>query len=111
MQNKEIVKIISLADKSGFRNIDTAVLYGEAEKTLGKIGVKNFKITSKLPYISSLEIKNIEKIIQRSLKNLRIKSLYCLLIHDSKNINKIINIKNDKIKQSLLELNKIFKTR
>ena len=85
---KEIVKIISLADKSGFRNIDTAVLYGKAEKTLGKIGVKNFKITSKLPYISSLEIKNIEKIIQRSLKNLRIKSLYSLLIHDSKNINK-----------------------
>ena len=68
---KEIVKIISLADKSGFRNIDTAVLYGKAEKTLGKIGVKNFKITSKLPYISSLEIKNIEKIIQRSLKNLK----------------------------------------
>ena len=29
----------------------------------------------------------------------------------SKNINKIKNIKNDKIKQSLLELNKIFKTR
>ena len=84
---KEIVKIISLADKSGFRNIDTAVLYGEAEKILGKIGVKNFKITSKLPYISSLEINNIEKTIQRSLKNLRIKSLYSLLIHDRKNIN------------------------
>ena len=29
----------------------------------------------------------------------------------SKNIKKITNIKNDKIKQSLLELNKIFKTR
>jgi len=30
---------------------------------------------------------------------------------NSKNIKKITNIKNDKIKQSLLELNKIFKTR
>ena len=29
----------------------------------------------------------------------------------SKNINKIKNIKNDKIKQSLLELNKLFKTK
>ena len=29
----------------------------------------------------------------------------------SKNIKKITNIKNDKIKQSLLELNKIFKSR
>ena len=29
----------------------------------------------------------------------------------SKNIKKITNIKNDKIKQSLLELNKLFKTR
>ena len=29
----------------------------------------------------------------------------------SKNINKINNIKNDKIKQSLLELNKLFKTK
>ena len=30
---------------------------------------------------------------------------------NNKNIKKITNIKNDKIKQSLLELNKIFKTR
>ena len=30
---------------------------------------------------------------------------------NSKNIKKITNIKNDKIKQSLLELNKIFKTK
>ena len=29
----------------------------------------------------------------------------------SKNINKINNIKNDKIKKSLLELNKLFKTK
>ena len=29
----------------------------------------------------------------------------------SKNINKIKNIKNDKIKHSLLELNKLFKTK
>ena len=29
----------------------------------------------------------------------------------SKNIKKITNIKNDKIRQSLIELNKLFKTR
>jgi aryl-alcohol dehydrogenase-like predicted oxidoreductase/RimJ/RimL family protein N-acetyltransferase len=84
----EIKRIIECIENLGISNIDTAIAYGEAEKILGKIGVKNFKITSKIPYISSLEIKNIEKIIKRSLKNLRIKSLYSLLIHDSKNINK-----------------------
>ena len=84
----EIKSIIEWVENSGITNIDTAIAYGEAEKILGKIGVKNFKITSKIPYISSLEIKNIEKIIKRSLNNLRIKSLYSLLIHDSKNINK-----------------------
>ena len=84
---KEIKKIINFSQKIGIRSIDTAIAYGDAEKTLGKIGMKNFKVTSKLPYISENKLNDLEKIVKKSLKNLNIKKLNCLLIHSTKNLN------------------------
>ena len=39
-------KIIEFALSKNIKRIDTASAYGDSEKVLGRIGVKNFKITS-----------------------------------------------------------------
>ena len=84
----EAKNILNYCEKLGIRSIDSAISYGDAEKILGKIGIKNFKITSKLPFIEAEKIKDIEKMVKISLKNLKIKKLNCLLIHSSKNLEK-----------------------
>ena len=67
----EIKKILNFAEKLGIRNIDTAVSYGKSEEVLGKAGVKNFKITSKLPFIASNKKNYIQKIVKKSLMKLK----------------------------------------
>jgi aryl-alcohol dehydrogenase-like predicted oxidoreductase/RimJ/RimL family protein N-acetyltransferase len=84
----EAKNIVKYCKNLGIRSIDTAVLYGDAEKTLGKIGIQDFKITSKLPFINNKKLKSIESIVKNSLKNLKIKKLECLLIHSSKNLER-----------------------
>ena len=64
--------------------IDTAMSYGNSEKIIGDTRVKNFKIVSSK---HSKGCKNVnlwlEDKIQLTLKNLNIKSLYGLLIHNT----------------------------
>jgi|TARA_B100001175_G_scaffold41955_1_gene31243 aryl-alcohol dehydrogenase-like predicted oxidoreductase len=77
--------IIELAYAKGIDKLDTASAYGKSEKVLGKIGVKNFKVTSKIPTIPS-ETKNINDFIIRktesSLEDLKIDKFNCILVHD-----------------------------
>ena len=82
----EATKIIKLAEEENIDLIDTAISYGDSEKTIGKIGILDFRFVSKLP--SVLNIKEdlsiiVEEIIKKSLQRLGIKSLYGLLIHNS----------------------------
>ena len=82
----EATKIIKLAKEENIDLIDTAISYGDSEKTIGKIGILDFRFVSKLP--SVLNIKEdlsiiVEEIIKKSLQRLGIKSLYGLLIHNS----------------------------
>lgn len=95
----EAKKIIRLAKDSKIDLIDTAISYGYSEKIIGETGIKNFKIVSKLPSIprncSDVNLW-IEKKIQSSLKRLRVKSLYGLLLHHPEDLlgnfgKKIIN--------------------
>jgi len=79
--------------------IDTAPSYGFAEKFIGKHCNKKYKIVTKLNKIKS---KKINKIIDEissnldlSLKNLKVKKIYCLMLHSEEDI-KIF--KNKKIK-------------
>ena len=53
-------KLIKSAKNNKVLHIDTAFSYGNAHKELGKIGVKKFKVTTKLP-ILSMKTKNLEK--------------------------------------------------
>ena len=47
IDSEEIEKIIELARKNGVDTIDTAFLYGDAQKKIGKVNLNGFKIVSK----------------------------------------------------------------
>jgi len=86
----EIKKIKSFLVKCKILKIDTASNYGNSEKILGDLNFKNFKIISKLkiPKIKTSDIPNwISKEINISLKNIKLKKLYGLLIHDYRDLN------------------------
>jgi len=85
----EANKILNLAKNSNIDLIDTAIKYGNSEEVLGKIGSKDFKIVTKLPYLPKNE-KDInfwvEKNVRASLVRLGISSLYGILVHRSENL-------------------------
>ena len=84
VSSKEIKKILNYAWKKNIRYIDTANFYGETEKLIGKINDKKFKFISKIKINQKLinNPKLIEYSVIKTLKNLKIKKLYALLIHN-----------------------------
>lgn len=89
LSNKEIEKILVFAKKNRISNIDTAANYIGVEKKLGKLRLKEFKISSKLKAVTK-NTNNIEKKIlleiQSSLKKLRIKKIDILYLHNSNDL-------------------------
>lgn len=81
--------ILNDARKCHIRMIDTASAYGNSESVLGQIGVSDFKITTKIPSIPDNQ-QNIESYIKNklefSLKNLRVKELDTVLVHDAEQL-------------------------
>lgn len=76
--------IIQHGLKCGLDTLDTAVGYGESEQILGKVGIPDWKVVSKLPAIPD-SCKNIFKwvtsSVEESLERLKVKNLYGLLLH------------------------------
>ncbi len=83
MPLNEIKKIIYQLNKKKIINIDTASDYKKSESVLGKFNLKKINVTTK---ISFKDVKNIEVYsknkINDSLKKLKIKKIYGVLIHD-----------------------------
>lgn len=81
---KEILNILNIARSNGIDMLDTAAIYGNSEETLGKAGVKDFDIITKIYIGNNNEdiYKKIESEVEKSLKKLKIESLYGLLLHD-----------------------------
>ena len=86
-KQRELIKKI---EESPINFIDTAPAYANAEKVLGKFLSKKKFIATKLSKIpeeifsnKKLLKENIEKSIDESLKNLNIKKLDLLLLHQS----------------------------
>lgn len=76
-------EIISCAKNSGIDLIDTAQAYGNAEKRLGNISKLNFKIITKISAgfsQNTCEI-DINSLVYESMKRLKVKNLYAILIH------------------------------
>jgi aryl-alcohol dehydrogenase-like predicted oxidoreductase len=96
---EDVKKILQFARNVNIDLIDTAISYGDSEKVIGDVSIKDFKFVSKLPTLpkSDVNINSwIEDEIQFSLKRLGIQSLYGFLIHRSEDLlgnsgKKIIN--------------------
>ena len=98
---KEIGLILDRAKEFGIDTIDTAISYGDSEKSLGEAGIKNWKVVTKIPEIpSNLGSSDlymwVDKQISGSLKRLNVESLYAVLLHrpDQLNNEKYIDVWN-----------------
>lgn len=86
----EVERILRYAEEAGVDTIDTASLYGESEKVLGRTLPENhsFRIITKTPKFSVAEsagaaLKELDSAFSRSLSDLGVDDLYCLMIHDA----------------------------
>ncbi len=83
---KEARRILKIAKSAGIDLLDTAIAYGKSEEILGKLGVEDFSVVTKLPPISNNPgdtIAWIDNQIHSSLERLRVDSIYALLLHHS----------------------------
>ncbi|GJM33451.1 MAG: aldo/keto reductase [Saprospiraceae bacterium] len=78
---KEVSKILSLAEEAGINCLDTAYAYGTSEETLGRNNLNSFKIVSKFPSVEPS--KNLNEYLYDSLKKLNTKAIYGYLAHNS----------------------------
>ena len=80
----EVKKILEFAMANGINSIDTASVYGDSEKIIGKYSSKKLQVTTKLPFIPD-EITDIKSWIikqaQNSLERLKLERLDTYLIH------------------------------
>ena len=84
VSRSEACSILQLATASGINTLDTAISYGDSEQRLGQIGVRNWKIVSKLPAMPEdvvHPVSWIEDAVNSSLQNLNVSKLYGLLLH------------------------------
>ena len=76
--------MLKLAQEKGIDTIDTAIAYGDSESNLGKIGVQDFKLVTKLPAIPD-SCLNVEAWVKEqfvaSISRLGVSSVYGLLLH------------------------------
>lgn len=84
--NFEIEKIFQLAWENNIKTIDTASVYGGAEKKIGILAKQNFEIVSKFK-ISS-ENTSVSEQLENSLISLNRKSIYGYLAH---NVDELLN--------------------
>ena len=85
----EARNILEQAAKAQVDLLDTAIAYGDSEDVLGKIGVAEFKVVSKLPALpeSCADIDlGVDEQVEGSLNRLGCSSLYGLLLHRSENL-------------------------
>jgi aryl-alcohol dehydrogenase-like predicted oxidoreductase len=80
----EVSKILKFAKNNKIGSIDTAINYGESENILGKVGIHEFQVTTKLPEIPE-DIDNITlwmvEQLEASLVRLKKPNIYSVLLH------------------------------
>jgi len=86
VSRSEAGSMIAHAESSGISVIDTAIAYGESEACLGAIGVKGFKVITKLPSVpNDIDITDVRNWVRdqvtASLSRLGVVTLYGLLLH------------------------------
>lgn len=80
----EVQQILDFGENCGITMLDTAVGYGDSEKRLGLVGVKQWKVITKIPKVPDdcVEVdKWVRETIEQSLEFLKISQLYAVLFH------------------------------
>lgn len=80
----EAKKILTRASQSGIDTLDTAIAYGDSETVLGRVGIDEWKVITKLPSIplDEIDISDwIHKQVQESLKRLNLANIDAVLLH------------------------------
>lgn len=79
-----VKEILEVASSLGVDTLDTAAAYGDSEKALGDAGVSGYRVISKVPpRAEGVEspVEWVQRNIENSLANLKIHSLYGLMLH------------------------------
>lgn len=80
----EAKEIITFASSMGLNTLDTAISYGESEKSLGLIGIRDWRVVSKLPAmpVECDDVRGwVAAQLHGSLGRLGLDRLYGLLLH------------------------------
>lgn len=81
---EQAVAMIGMLRTVGIDTIDTAIAYGEAETLLGRIGIKGFRLVSKLPALREPALAVDDWVmaqVEASLERLRVPRLGGLMLH------------------------------
>lgn len=110
----EVKKILEYAKLTNINVLDTASAYGKSEKTLGNLNVDEFKIVTKTRHFTNLKINDddlnaLNHDFNKSLKDLKLDSVYGLLIHNADDLMKPGAAKIIEFIQNLKKTNKIKK--
>jgi aryl-alcohol dehydrogenase-like predicted oxidoreductase len=100
----EAAAILQTAWDAGVDTLDTAIAYGNSEGQLGKIGVENWQVISKLPSLAEncTDIKGwVRASVEGSLKRLRISQLRGLLLHRPR---ELLGPQGDVLYRALIDL-------
>lgn len=83
MPEAEAARLLDAAREVGIFTLDTAIAYGESEEILGRIGLKGFHVSSKLPAMprDAMPSSWVEDCVSASLKRLGLPQLSGLLLH------------------------------
>ncbi len=79
----EIARILAFVREAGISMLDTAITYGDSEARLGRAGVADLRVITKLPAVPEGETVTpwIRAQVQSSLSRLGVCSVYGLLLH------------------------------
>ncbi len=85
---EKVNNFLNLAITNNINIIDTAPGYGNAHLKIGKSGIKNLNIITKLPKLNlkSNIYKEIKSNVNNYIETLNCKKLYCLLLHNASDI-------------------------
>jgi aryl-alcohol dehydrogenase-like predicted oxidoreductase len=84
VDERSVAAILEFAGEAGIDTIDTAIGYGESEAVLGRTGVANFRVITKLPPVpdDAPDLSDwMAEQVEQSLRRLRVERLRGVLLH------------------------------